>query len=84
MAGELMEDAKENKENEVKNEEQNTVKEDKNDLQDERKYESRRKSSSRDSKLAPGDHTTVKRLDGTWCKFLIRQGRIFLWKSLSV
>ena len=67
MAGEVVEDAKENKENEVTNEDQSKEKEVQNEQPEERKFESRRKSSSRSSKLAPGDHTMVKRMDGTWC-----------------
>ena len=79
MAGEIVEDAKENKENQVRNDDQNKDQENQNDLQVERKYESRRKSSSIDSKLAPGDHTMVKRMDGTWRMFAF-----LLWPFLDM
>ena len=69
MAGEVVEDEKENKENEIANEDQSKDKEVQNEEPEERKFESRRKSSSRSSRLAPGDHTMVKRMDGSWCMF---------------
>jgi len=75
MAGEVVEDAKENKEHEVTNEDQSKEKEVQNEQPEERKFESRRKSSSRSSKLAPGDHTMVKRMDGTWYSADILQAR---------
>ena len=62
-----MEDAKANKETPIRHDEQSKENEIQNDQQEERKFESRRKNSSRSSKLAPGDHTRVKRMDGVWC-----------------
>lgn len=70
MAGEVVEDAKENKENEDENEDQSKEQEVKNEQKEERKYDNRRKSTSRNSKLAPGDHTSVKRMDGNWRMFV--------------
>ena len=68
-----MQEERDNKENEVKNEVENRSKDGNEDTQDGAKSEPRRKSSSRDSKLAPGDHTLARRLDGTWCEYFLQE-----------
>ena len=67
MAGELIEDTTEHSEKNIKNE----AEEEEETHVEGKRIESRRKSSSREAKLAPGDHTLVRRLDGTWRKFAV-------------
>ena len=54
---------------EAKNGAKETLREEQSAPQDEQKHTGRRKSSTRESKLSPGDHTVVRRADGTWCKY---------------
>ncbi|XP_065061787.1 histone acetyltransferase KAT8-like isoform X2 [Rhopilema esculentum] len=76
MAGEMVKsDATENKKDEAKNGAKETSREEQSAPQDEHKHTGRRKSSTRESKLSPGDHTVVRRADGTWYPADVIQAR---------
>ncbi len=69
-----VENGENNADNEVsftEGEVENKAENDRSQDQEAKRSENRRKSSSRDSKLAPGDHTLVQRLDRSWRKLKI-------------
>eukprot|EP00794_Sanderia_malayensis_P004751 gene4751-5375_t len=66
MANESVDESKDAEENSIEKEIENKSEHEDMQGKDQKKAEVRRKSSSRESKLNPGDHTLVRRLDRTW------------------